>query len=383
MLITLRFVASIGGRMIFPFIPAIREGTGLSKEQMGQVIFARDMTGLLATVVGNRTDRYGRGRFIFGGSAALGIGLLLSSLGATGILIGLIIYGVGRLALNIAMNAWVADEVAYERRGRAVGLIELTWASAAMIGIPVCGVLIDQLGWRAPFILFGGLSIGLALLAQRKQLDETKTQRPATPTGDARTSAPIASWLNANSAATLLGPAMLAAGAQFMFFGHGSWLEEAYGFDPKRIGFAVMTLGAAEFFGSWCSSRLTDRLGKRNAVAAGGLVMALAMVGLIVLSTPALAVGIGLLIVLFFGFEFAIVSSLSLIAELRPESRAQIIGWSVGISTVLKAVVALAAGWIDERYAFRALVFAALACTVVSVALMAIAQEPKTAPAAA
>lgn len=372
LLVALRFVTSTAGRMVFSYIPIISRGTGLSIEQMGVVLSLRDMTGLLATSVGRGADRFGRGKSIFWGSIVLGLGLILASLGAVGVLVGLVIYGIGRLGLHIGMNAWVADEVAYERRGQAIGLIELTWAGSLLIGIPICGVLIDQLGWQAPFVLLGGLTLVLAL-AQRNRFDDQATTASETPAERD----PIRSWMDSNVAATLLGPALLGAGAQFIFFGHGSWLEEEFGFNATKIGSAALTLGAAEVLGSWGSSLFADPLGKRNAVAIGGTVMIAAMFGLIVVASPSLVVGLGLLIVLFLGFEFAIVSSLSLTAELRPQARARIIGLSVGVSTVVKALVALAAGWLDQRYAFQTLAIAGAGCTVVALTLVFIGiREP-------
>ena len=41
-------------------------------------------------------------------------------------------------------------------RGFAVGVLEISWAAATLVGIPTCGFLIDALGWRSPFFALAG-----------------------------------------------------------------------------------------------------------------------------------------------------------------------------------------------------------------------------------
>jgi len=332
--------------MVFSFMPAITRGTGLSLEQMGQILFVRDLTGLAAGRVGSVIDRWGQRRAIVGGGVVVGLGLLLSTLGALGVLFGFVLYGFGRLGLNIGMNAWIGDEVSYTQRGRATGLVELTWAGAALVGIPICGVVIDLFDWWAPFLLFGSLTVLLAL----RQGDISDTPSRAHQEGTQG-----ALQLNRSIVAALVAPAILMSGATFLFFGHGSWLEEVYDFNATRIGFAVITLGLAEAFGSYGSSLWTDRLGKRRSIHAGSFVMLVAVLGLAVLPDATLVVGLGLLITAFLGFEFAIVSSIPLVAELDSNARARMIGLSIGVKAVARAISLLAAGWLDQSYGFDVL----------------------------
>lgn len=378
MLVGLRFVASIAGRMVFSFMPAITRGTGLSIEQMGTLLFARDLTGLLATVVGRLTDRFGNWRSMFVGGLTVSISLGLSMFGATGLIIGVLLFGLGRLGLHVGMNSWVADEVSFERRGQATGLIELTWALSAFVGIPLTGLLIDAFGWQSAFLVPAVLAFGLTLL-QRPPQDEQSLAPFNTP-ADNRPKARL-QW-STNVVATLCAPALLLGAAQFIFFGHGFWLEETYGFDASRIGFALIAVGAAEFCGSLASSRFTDRIGKRRSILAGTSLMMSGVVGLLIAASPPLALGLALLVVTFFGFEYAIVSSLPLTAELSTTARAHVIGWAVGVGTVAKALVALVAGRLYESSGFEMMLALALACAAaaVTVTLFAI-KEPGARPA--
>jgi len=364
-------------RMIFSYLPAISRGTGLSTAEMGQALFLRDLTGLLAIPVGRRADRFDRWRAILLGALVLGIGLFMASLGAAGVVVGLVVFGLGRLTFQVGYQAWIADEVAYERRGRATGIIETTWAGANLIGIPIVGVLIDIFGWRAAFLALGSLAVGMTILQRDMSAPggSGHTEAPADPVA----TPPV----DRNTVGVLLGPALLTGGAQFVFFGHGTWLEEAYGFSATRIGFAVVALGAAELLSSFGSSRLADIFGKKRSVMAGSVIMAAAMAALTLVlsaSVPPLFLGLALLVLAIGGFEFAIVSSIPLVSELHPGGRAQFIGWGVALRTITKAIVALIAGWLDQRYGFDVLLIAGFGFSMVALVTMAAGiREPVTA----
>ena len=46
-------------------------------------------------------------------------------------------------------------------------MVELGWAGSTLVGIPVVAILMDHMGWRAPFLVLGGMGLllgGYALL---------------------------------------------------------------------------------------------------------------------------------------------------------------------------------------------------------------------------
>ncbi|NNC79554.1 MAG: MFS transporter [Acidimicrobiales bacterium] len=358
-LLGLRFVSNTGGRMVFSFLPAITRGTGLSVEEMGQILFLRDLTGLAAGRIGRVIDRWGQRKAMVGGGLLLGIGLLLAMLGPVGVLVGFVLVGFGRLSLGISMTAWIGDEVAYAQRGRATGLVELTWAGAALIGVPICGVLIDVFNWWTPFLVLGVATIGFSL-AQGEIADHR-----ASSTIDGR---PNRLHLSRSTIAALSAPALLLSGATMLFFGHGTWLEEVYDFNATRIGFAVITVGLAEFGGSYGSSWLTDRLGKRQSILGGSALMLVAVIGLAIAPEAHIVVGLGLLLTAFLGFEFAIVSSIPLMSELDTDARARMVGLSIGVKSVARATAALLAGWVDQNYGFE--VLAAISAVLVATSMV-------------
>jgi len=85
---------------------------------------------------------------------------------------------------------------------------------------------------------------------------------------------------------------------------------------------------------------------------------------------PHLAIGLGLLVVAFLGFEFAIVSSIAMVTELEPHGRAAVIGRSVGLSTIARAGVSLLSGWLYETVSFRSIMLLAAATAVAAIILL-------------
>ncbi len=357
-MIALRLITNTGARMMFTFLPEFSRGTGLGVDQLGRLIAIRDLSGLIAPAVGRASDRRGTRRIMLIGGAAAGLGALLLPLGTAGLAVGLILFGLGRVAYQVSMNAWVGHEVAYERRGRASGQIEMTWAGAALIGLPTIGLLIDRVGWRAGPSALGILTLPL-LLTLRHRLAETTT-----PTNgpSPRPALSAAGWF------TLAAFTSLNGAVQFLVFAHGIWLEETYGFEPTQVGLAIVAVGLAELAASFSSSRITDRFGKRNSVAAGAAVLTVGLAALAIVDRPPLVVGVGLLVIAFLGFEFAIVSAIPLIAELDPLARAEVIGRSVGLSILARSGGSLAAAMIIGQ-GFRTVMAVATILAVITTAL--------------
>ena len=367
-ILALKFAGNIASRMLFPFLPAITKGTGLSEQAMGVIVFGRDLTGLAATEIGRRTVTFGNRRSMLLGASGLCAGLFLAALGPVGIVIGLIVFGFGRVTMQIGIQSWIGDEVPFERRARASGLIETTWAAAAFIGIPVTGVLIEAFGWRAAFLLPAVLCLLTVTALLRNESLRSSGGPAESPVDVPASSAPKVQWTT-NMRATILTPAILQGAAIFLFFGHGFWLEDTYDFDASAIGFAVVAVGAAELVASLGSSAITDRIGKRVSILAGTMIMTLGTVVLGLVDRPPLVIGLGLLVVIFFGFEFAIVSTIPLIAELSPNARAHLIGYAVGTTTVAKALAGLASGFLFGWNGFGALIVASVIASVSAFAL--------------
>lgn len=362
-LIGYRFVSNAGVRYPYSFLASLARGAGISVNALGWVLFVREITGVGAPLVGRLADRRGADRLLVGASILGAASLIAGMLGAVGLAVGLVAFGVAKLTYDVAMNAWIAEHVAYERRGQAIGMVEVTWAASALVALPLLGLLIDRVGWWAAG---GGLAVLAVPLATVIFL-----RRPETIVGDGTTSTARRPQFTPGIIATLAAFCFVTSASQFLIVGHGLWLDDVYGLDPAQIGLAVMVVGAIEAVGSTGSSRFTDQWGKRRSVLGGTILMTLAMAALAVMPEPSLPLGLALLATAFLGFEFALVSALPLITELDPGARAQVMGWALGVSTALRAVLSPigVAGYL--RWGFGPLMMAAVTSAVLAIVLLA------------
>ena len=171
-----RAVHDVAMRMVYPFVPEIAAGLGVSVAQVGLLISLRNGMGIVAPAFGAMSDRVGHRRSAMLGLEMLGLGLLITGLanGMALAAIGFILTGIGSAIFIPTLLAYVSDRVPYARRGRVTGAIEMTWGLAGMIGVPIVGLIITAIGWRAPFIIlglaaFGGGGLILLLEESREQ----------------------------------------------------------------------------------------------------------------------------------------------------------------------------------------------------------------------
>lgn len=349
-----RWISNVGIRVMFTFLPSFARGANLSVEQFGRVLTLRDLMGLIAPLTGRLTDNRGTRPMVLIGGTAAALGILLSVFSPVGLAVGFAMMGLGKMAYDVALNSWVGDEVAYERRGQAFGFLELSWAAAALIGLPLCGLLIDHVAWWSVPLVFGALgllaSVRIAQVMPRPSIDEQSPPKKLVIT-------PNIVW-------TLLGIGGLIITSQFLFVSHGLWLEDTYGLNPGSIGSVVVIFGIIEAAATLTTTTLTDRLGKRNSILAGSVLLAFGTAMLAFFPDVPLGLGLAFLGVAFLGFEFAFVSSLPLVAELDPDARAQVMGLTLGFSTVLRGTGTLVGTTLYVNQGFGTVMTAATAASL-------------------
>jgi predicted MFS family arabinose efflux permease len=109
---------------------------------------------------------------------------------------------------------------------------------------------------------------------------------------------------------------------------YGAWLEQSFGLQVTALGATAIAIGVAELGGEGLVAGLTDRLGKRRAIALGTVVNIAAALAL-PLTSGSLALALAVLVLFYLGFEFALVSALTLATEIAPASRATLMSSSV------------------------------------------------------
>jgi predicted MFS family arabinose efflux permease len=334
-----RAVHDIAVRMVYPFLPDIAKGLGISIEQMGGLIALRNGVGIVAPAFGAMSDRVGHRRSAMLGLVVLGIGLLITGV-ASGLglaAIGFILTGIGSAIFIPTLLAYVSDRVPFVRRGRVTGAIEMTWGLAGMIGVPLMGVIITAIGWRAPFILLGIASFigaGLMLL-----LEESKgrhilreTLRFAALRQNRSALAFIATWF------------LVFFAFENIQVGYAAWLEQQFGLSTAARGTVQILFGVFEIAASLGSALFLDRIGKKRGVT-GGLIVVLLGYGLLAtLGSSALPIGLLAISIAFLGFEFSVVSGVPIMGEQVPAAR----GTMIALALTAGSVGRMIADWVGS-----------------------------------
>jgi predicted MFS family arabinose efflux permease len=317
-----RFALNLQYRIVYPFLPAIGRGLGVPLETASLLLTVRSLVGTTSPVFGVLADRYSRRTSMLGGLAVLVLGAALVGVAPSFALalFAFALLGLSKASYDPAAQAHIGDAVPYERRGRSMGILELPWSLAWLIGVPVAGFLIARVGWHAPFWCIAGLGlVGLLatwLLCPRCGRSLTD-HRP-----------PFRIEVTRPAVLALLVTCLLMVANENIFVVYGAWMESQFGLAVATLGLVSIVISIAELTAEASSAGLVDRVGKRRAVLVGLATGAMAYVLLPLLgrNLGSALLGIALIVVTF---EFTIVSMLPLVSELAPDARGTLMAVNV------------------------------------------------------
>jgi predicted MFS family arabinose efflux permease len=334
-----RAVHDVAVRMVYPFLPDIAKGLGISIEQMGGLIALRNGVGIVAPAFGALSDRVGHRRSAMLGLVVLGIGLLITGVaGGLGLAaIGFILTGLGSAIFIPTLLAYVSDRVPFARRGRVTGAIEMTWGLAGMIGVPIMGVIITAIGWRAPFILLGiAAFVGAGLMLFLEEANEHHILRAALK---------LAALRQNRSALAFTATWFLVFFAfENIQVGYAAWLEQHFGLSTAARGTVQILFGVFEIAASLSSALFLDRIGKKRGVTGGLIVVLIGYVLLATLGSSALPIGLLAISIAFLGFEFSVVSGVPIMGEQVPAAR----GTMIALALTAGSVGRMIADWVGS-----------------------------------
>jgi predicted MFS family arabinose efflux permease len=337
----IRLTVDTGVRLVYPFIPQISAGLGLTIVGFSWLIFVRSVAGITGPLFGVLADRYGRRKI-------MAAGLLSQSIGLIGLALSwqwwsvapMILVGFGSTAFIPAQQAYISDQVAYERRGRALAAVDISFAITGIAILPLAGWLIDAFGWRSPFLILSVLSlVATVIIWFRFPSIEHR----------AHTSLSLsATWglvFRPNVMASMgVGLLVFMAIGCFMTV-WGIWLSADFGLGAVALGLVATTIGVAELSGAGIAGLFIDRIGKQRGSQLGLWLAAVTFL-LLLFAQKSLFLTVPVLILLGAFLEFTVVSLFPLFSEQAPEARATIfslvgLGISIGfaVSSPITAVL--------------------------------------------
>lgn len=366
-----RLAHDVAARVIYPYVPEVAAGLKITEGQLGTLMSLRYGVSLSGPLLGAWADRVGHRRAMTLALllVAVGLGAIGFSEGLIGPGLGFVISGIGSAIYIPALIAYLSDRTAYQRRGRVLGTIELTWAISGMIGVPLMGALLASQGWRAPFIGLAAAALicsGLTLL-----LKET----PHAPAREAHR--PFAAGLRA---VVRNRSALAFVAAWFLVFfafeniqiSYGSWLEAQYGLSTTARGSISTLFGVFELIASGGSSLLLDRIGKKRGVVSGLTVATIGYAILVTLGWTALGWALAAICVAFLGFEFSVVSGLSVMSEQVPAARGTMLALAVSTGAIGRMVADPLGSALTASGAFSIAALISLIAGLLNVSLFAL-----------
>jgi predicted MFS family arabinose efflux permease len=342
--ILVRLVINTSRRFVYPFAPALSRELAVPLTAITSLIAVNQFTGILSPFFGPLSDHWGYRLMMLAGLGILTLGMLSAGIlpfyGT--VLLALFFAGLCKAIFDPALQAYMAERVPYQRRGTVMGLVELSWAGASLIGIPLIGILIERSGWQIAFLVLGGLALlgvaALGLLIPPEQ-QRHHSHRKAINFSEA--------WQLLRQERPALGVLLFSFFSNIandnLFVVYGVWLEDSFDLGVAALGTATIVIGVAELVGELMTASLADRLGLKRSIIIGLTLVVLSYL-LLPFIGQTLPLALTGLFLIFLWFEFTVVTNVSLITEVLPTARATMISASVATSGVGRVIGALIAG---------------------------------------
>jgi predicted MFS family arabinose efflux permease len=294
---------------------------------------------MTAPAFGVLPDRLGRRHAMLIGVLVFFAGLVVLALFPSYLTftVAVVLVVVAKFLFDPALQAYLADRTPYSRRGLVIGLSEVGWSGAALVGIPLVGFLIARNTWRAPFLPVAGIGLAAGLLLWWMLPSDRPGAIPSGAATPGRWRAALRPMVLAALSISLLS----SMANEFLNVVFGAWLEGAFGLAAAGLGLSTTVVGVAELAGEGLVMTLADRLGKRRVIAFGLAASAAAYLALPYLA-GSLELALAGLFLVFITFEFTIVSTIPLVTELVPEARSTVISTSAAFHAAGRMLGALA-----------------------------------------
>ncbi len=361
-------------QMISPILPRLAKDFSVSPAMMGTAVSAYAMTAAIwALMIGPLSDQIGRliflraAAFIFAGAA------LVAYFAAQfeHYLLARVLAGLAGGTISACVIAQVADLFDYAARGRAMGWLGAIYFIAAVFAVPLGAWITSVWGWRILYVALAGFAFMIGLLIRPRSFVAAAQQLEA-KFDAAQFQRQLKNYGHYLAEKRTLSGLLLAMMVSSTVAGVvtylGLWLNTAFAMTLATIGVVFMVTGVTSVIGALCGGWLSDKLGKRQLIAGGSLLLAL-----VLCTAPLVQNRTGVFIFCAAGgLAMALREGpfQALISELAPAAeRGAYIALRNALSQLAIAAAVAICGLLFERTGFHAIAYFAAGCSVVACGL--------------
>ena len=257
--------------LFLPVLPAVKSAFAIS-DALAELTFSITLftMAFVTLVYGSLSDRYGRRPVLLGGLLLFVIGSALSAVaGSIEVLIaGRLVQAVGAGCGLTLSRAIARDAYGPEALVKVIAYLTMAYTVGPMIAPPLGGILMDALGWRAPF--WFALLVGAAiLLGAYLVLFETRggSAGPRTPV--------LQHYATLLRQGRFLAYVLQSGFMSLAFFAIAAasplLVQGLLGQSATAYGLYFMLFPLGYMSGNWISSRLSGRAAIDNMVLLGSV----------------------------------------------------------------------------------------------------------------
>ncbi|MCK5696259.1 MAG: MFS transporter [Desulfobacula sp.] len=362
-----KLLFNITRRLIYPFAPEFARGLNVELSAITSVIAINQATSLLGPVGAGFADRYGYRILMLFSLAMLTIGTFAIGLIPiySVLVIAFFLTGLAKSIFDPSLQAFISNVVPFEKRGQVIGITEIAWAGSTLVGIPLAGIVIERFSWQTPFLIIGILCLVCFFILLKIMPKDEKSVKTSMKSN----------WKTIIKDRKVLGILsfvfFMSLANDNLFVIYGAWLEQSYNLSLAAIGFGTIFIGLSEILGEGCTILFSDKIGLKKSIIIG-ISLCSGAYFLLPLLNIGLSYVLAELFLVFFTFEFTIVTSVSLSTELVPELRASTMSAFFAFAGIGRVAGAFLGGVIWSKFGLPAIcmisgfcTFAALICLLI------------------
>lgn len=347
-LATLQFTIILDFMVLSPLSAILLPKLNITTAQFGVVVSAyawsAGIAGLLAAGFADQFDRKKLLIFFYSGFL-LGTFLCGIATDYYFLLAARIVTGIFGGVIGSIIFAIITDLFALEVRGRVMGFVQMAFAGAQVLGLPVGLYLANKMGWHSPFLMIVGLGLimGVLIVLYLKPVDahlKLKSERSALDHLANTIAKP--NYLKAFAATTLL------ATGGFMLMPFGSaFAVNNLGISVDDLPLLYMVTGIFSMAASPLVGKLSDAWGKYMVFCISSLLVMVVVSVYCNLGITPLWVVIAFSVAMFIGVSGRIVSSSALLSALpTPTDRGAFMSINSSVQMISGGIASLVAGTI-------------------------------------